>query len=101
MAPLRDFEIFGRHNPGSTSIAIRVSPRSELQQLLDRHFFNSGCSVSGDPKVVQWHEPETGGRGCHRLLAGASLDVLMFNAELVRVLCEKLASETDPQNYTK
>ena len=72
----------------------KVSPRSKLQQLLDRHLSNSGCNVSGDPKVKRWHEPETGGRRCHRLLAGR---VLMFNPELVRVLCEKIASETDPQ----
>jgi hypothetical protein len=69
----------------------KVSPRSKLQQL---HLSNSGCNVSGDPKVKPWHEPETGGRRCHRLLAGR---VLMFNPELVRVLCEKIASETDPQ----
>jgi len=72
----------------------KVSPRSKLQQLLDRHLSNSGCNVSGDPKVKRWHEPETGGRRCHRLLAGR---VLMFNPELVGVLCEKISSETDPQ----
>ena len=52
--------------PETTSIAIKVFSCSKLQQLLDRHLSNSGFNVSGDPKVRRWHEPETGGRGCHR-----------------------------------